>query len=425
MPLAATLEKLYLRKRFRIHPGTDRIQNLLDRLGNPERKFRTIHIVGTNGKGSTAAFLSSILTAAGYRTGRFTSPHLLRFNERFSIDGKEPQDCRVEALLEQTLKAASEETTFFEIITALAALLFFEEGIEIAIMEAGMGGRSDATAVLPGMMTLVTPISLDHCEYLGDTLEQIATEKVSIAEPGTPVICAKQNQSVLNVVRAFSNCGESETYFSGMDFNATWKTQDILEYVGINDGLFHCKPGVPGRYQMENAALAMAAAETMNKLGTPVPNDSLPVGISAACWPGRMELINEIPRLLLDGAHNPSGAAALCEELNSIHYERLLLVIGAMSDKDIAAMLSPLASHAAQCFCVAPAIERAMSDTQLANMLSGMGFSSKPCGNVANGIKAARNEAGPDDLILVTGSLFVVGETKALLTGNPFRGIRG
>ena len=425
MPLSATLEKLYLRKRFRINPGTERIRGLLDRLGNPERKFRTIHIVGTNGKGSTAAFLSSILTEAGYRTGRFTSPHLVHFNERFSLDGKKTQDAHIAALLEQTLKIASEETTFFEIITAIAALLFSEADVEIAVMEAGMGGRSDATAALPGMMTLVTPISLDHCEYLGDTLEQIATEKVSIAEPETPIICASQNQSVLNVVRAFSNCGESETYFAGTDFRVAWKTQEILEYIGINDGLFRCNPGIPGRYQLENAALAMAAAEIMSKLGVPVPNDSLPVGISSACWPGRMELIHETPRLLLDGAHNPSGVAALCEELNSIHYERLLLVIGAMSDKDIAAMLPPLARRATQCFCVAPDIERAMSDTELANMLSGMGFRSKPCGNLADGIKAARNEAGPDDLILVTGSLFTVGETKALLMGSPFRGIRG
>lgn len=425
MSLPALLEKLYIRRRFGIRPGLDRVRAILDRLGNPERSFRTIHIAGTNGKGSTAAFLSSILVTAGHRTGRFTSPHLINFSERFLIDGKEPEADRLALLLERVLNNAPEEATFFEIVTALAATLFYDEGIELAVMEAGMGGRSDATAALPGIMTLITPISLDHCKYLGDTLERIATEKVSIAEPGTPIICAPQKQCVRDIIRLFSNCGECRTVFSGDDFHSTWITPEILEYRGINCESYRCRPGIPGRYQSINAALAIAAAEIMNELGICVPHDAVTQGIESASWPGRMELIPGTPRLLLDGAHNPAGAAVLSEELHDFHYERLLLVAGVMHDKDVATMLPPLARRAAKCFCVAPAIERAMSDNELATMLKGMGVEATACGSVARGLEAARNEARPDDLILVTGSLFTVGETKAWLSGNTFRGIRG
>jgi len=423
--LPALLEKLYARRRFGIRPGIERVRALLDRMGNPERSFRTIHVVGTNGKGSTAVFLSSILVEAGHHTGRFTSPHLVNFSERFRVDGKEPDPERLAPLLERVLAHAPEEATFFEIVTALAAVMFAEDGVELAVMEAGMGGRSDATAALPGVMTLITPISLDHCEYLGATLDRIAAEKAAIAEPGTPVICARQEQGVRDVIRSYSECGECRTISSGEDFCASWRMPGILEYRGVSGRILRCRPGIPGRCQSENAALALAAAETANELGICVSHDALPLGIAAARWPGRMELIQTTPRLLLDGAHNPSGAAALCEELNDYHYDRLLLVTGVMSDKDAANILRPLASRAERCFCVTPAVERAMNDVELAAMLTGMGFAARPCGGVPEGLEAARREARPDDLILVTGSLFTVGETRAWLDGQTFEGIRG
>ena len=164
MALAGTLEKLYARRRFGIRPGVERVRLLLDRLGNPEKTFRTIHVVGTNGKGSTSTFLASILTASGRRTALFTSPHLVSFTERFRINGSEISPGRLVPLLDTVLAAAPEEATFFEIVTALAVLYFSEEQVEVAIMEAGMGGRSDATASLNGIMTVITPISLDHCD---------------------------------------------------------------------------------------------------------------------------------------------------------------------------------------------------------------------------------------------------------------------
>jgi dihydrofolate synthase/folylpolyglutamate synthase len=425
MPLAGLLEKLYARRRFGIRPGIDRVSTLLHRLDNPEKSFRTIHVVGTNGKGSTTAFLSSILGAAGHCTARFTSPHLVNFSERFCIDGKEPEACRLAILLEKVLALAPEETTFFEIVTALAAALFAEERVEVAVMEAGMGGCSDATAALPGMMTVITPISLDHCDYLGVNLEQIAAEKVAIAKPGTPVISARQEHTVGDIIQSYCAYGESRLLQSEVDFSAAWDGAGHVRYRGIHGEHLQLKPGIPGRYQLENASLALAAAETADGLGIHVPRAALVSGISSASWPGRMELITGQPRLLLDGAHNQSGAEALAEALADYHYERLLLVTGVMADKDAAALLAPLASRADGCYCVTPDIERALDDKTLAAILTRMGFVARACGDVGSGIEAARREARPADLILVAGSLFTVGEAKAWLTGKVFEGIRG
>lgn len=419
------LEKLYSRRRFGIRPGVGRVRDLLGRLGNPERSFRGIHVVGTNGKGSTTTFLTSILSAAGHRAARFTSPHLVNFSERFHVDGREPETDRLASLLERVLSLASTEDTFFEITTALGALLFAEERVEVAVLEAGMGGCSDATAAMPGMMTLITPISLDHCDYLGDSMELIATEKAAIIEPGTPVVCARQSSSVRDVIQAYCACGNSPLLREGDDFSATWRGAGQLDYRGIHGAHLRCSAGIPGRYQLANASLALAAAEVINGLGFCVSTEAMAAGLASARWPGRMELIEGAPRLLLDGAHNRSGTEALAEALADYHYDRLLLVIGVMADKDTVSLLAPLTTLADHCYCVAPAMERAMDPKSLMELVTRMGLTASSCGGVAQGIEAARRDARPNDMILVTGSLFTVGETKAWMTGTRFEGIRG
>lgn len=424
MPSGGTLERLYARRRFGIRPGVDRVRLLLDRLGNPEQSFRSIHVVGTNGKGSTSAFLASILTAAGLRTALFTSPHLVSFSERFRIDGREIPQQRLEPLLAAVLAAAPEEATFFEIVTALAALYFSEEQVDVAVMEAGMGGRSDATAALPGIMTVITPISLDHSDYLGSTLELIAVEKAAITKPASPAIIGRQPAEVQ---RAISDClqGNSQQLWAGTAFSASWNSDGTLDYKGINSSLKGLSPGIRGRYQAENAALALAAAESLARMDIPLPETALRSGISAARWPGRMELIPGEPPLLLDGAHNPAGAEALAESLTEYRYRKLFLVIGTMADKDVSGIVSALAPHAATCYCVSPAIERALNDVTLAAIVSELGIPAIACGGVADGILSAQQDAQADDLIVVCGSLFTVGEAKAWLAGTEFEGIRG
>jgi len=425
MPLDAVLEKLYARRRFGIRPGVERVRLLLDRLGHPEHSFRSIHVVGTNGKGSTSAFLASILTASGLRTGLFTSPHLVNFSERFRINGSEISPSRLEPLLASVLDAAPEEATFFEIVTALAALYFSEEQVEIAIMEAGMGGRSDATAALNGIMTVVTPISFDHCDYLGTTLQQIASEKSGIAKPETPVIIGHQSSDATSAIASCFPDNDPRLLWTDTAVSAGWNGDGTLNYRGICLMLNNLTTGIPGRYQSQNASLALAAAESLTSAGIRVSTDSLCSGISAARWAGRMEIISGSPPLLLDGAHNPAGAAALAEALGDIHYRNLLLVLGIMDGKEVRNIISALAPLTTTCYCVSPAIDRSISDTDLAALLGEHGIPAMACGSVVNGITCAQRDAGNDDLILVCGSLFTVGEAKAWLAGTKFEGIRG
>jgi len=425
MPLGGTLQRLYARRRFGIRPGVERVRLLLDRLGNPEQSFRSIHVVGTNGKGSTAAFLASILTVSGLRTGLFTSPHLINFNERFRIDGREVAEQRLEPLLAVVLAAAPEEATFFEIVTCLAALCFSEERVDLAVMEAGMGGRSDATAALPGIMTIITPISLDHCDYLGQTLEKITAEKAGIAETDTPVIVGRQPVEVQNAISGGLHQEDRQLSWAGRDFSARWNSDGTLDYQGMHTALERLSPGIPGRYQADNAALALAAAEALHPLGIRLPETALRGGISAAQWPGRMETVPGSPPLLLDGAHNRAGSQALAEALTEYRYRKLFLVLGIMADKDVSDIVSILTPLAASCYCVSPAIERAMDCVKLAATVSALGVPARACGSVASGIIAAQRDALAGDLILVCGSLFTVGEAKAWLAGMEFEGIRG
>ncbi len=425
MPLAGTLEKLYARRRFGIRPGIDRVRFLLERLGHPERAFRGIHGVGTNGKGSTSEVLAVVLTAAGYRTALFTSPHLVSFTERFRINDREISSERLMPLLDTVLAQAPAEATFFELVTALAALCFAEERADIAVMEAGMGGRSDASAAIPGIMTVITPISLDHSDYLGTTPAEIATEKAAIAEPGTPMVTAVQTPEVFEVIRKRALSGGNGFFLEGRDFTSSWADDGTLDYRGIHATLSGVVPGIPGRYQAGNAALALAAAEMAGSVGLSVPRDALTNGMRTAHWAGRMELITGTPPILLDGAHNPAGATALAGALGDYRYQRLLLVTGIMADKDAAGIFTPLAGKVHRAYAVTPTIERALDDRTLAGLLTRLGIEAEPCGSVAGGIEAARRDADAGDLILVCGSLFTVGEAKAWLGKTPFEGIRG
>lgn len=425
MPLTVLLEKLYARRRFGIRPGVDRVGRLLSNLGNPEKQFRSIHVVGTNGKGSTSAFLSSILKRSGYRTAQFSSPHLVRFSERFRIDGAECPTDRIALNLAAVLDAAPEEATFFEITTALAALVFSGEKVEIAVIEAGMGGCSDATAAICGDMTIITPIALDHAEYLGATLPEIADEKAGIIEPDTRVICAGQTAAVHAVIEKKCRLLNSSLKCMGRDFSADWNQNGTLDYQGLFRSLMQLTPGIPGRYQAQNAALALAAAESLEHVGITVDSNTLAQGVAGAYWPGRMELIPGDPPLLLDGAHNPAGSAALVEALADYPCKRILLVTGVCLDKDIDQMYAPLIPLVERIYTVTPSVDRALKGEELSRLFNGMGVVSRPYATVVDGIKRARSESVPGDMILVCGSLFIVGETKAWLENSSYSGIRG
>lgn len=421
-----TLRHLYGLGRFGIKPGLERIVPLLHRLGNPQERVAVIHVGGTNGKGSTAAFLASIMTTAGYSTGLFTSPHLIHFTERIRINGAEIAEEDVVRLVRLVSDAAGPQTTFFEIVTAMAFLHFAEKGVQIAVMEVGMGGRFDTTNAASGILSLITPVSLDHAEYLGSSLAEIAFEKAGIIKHGRPVVLSGQSSEAMPVLEERCRQLESPMYRFGSDFSSVWENGGLV-YDGLSCRLAGLKPGIPGRYQAENAAAALCAAELLAEMGFACDDSALREGIAAASWPGRMEnFYRNGVRIILDGAHNPAGAMALAEALADIPRRRLVLVVGLMGDKDCAGILGPLLPLADVVIPVSPALERAMPAASLAEFCRNSGARDVTIGGgVADGLAQACRKAAADDLVLVCGSLFTVGEARAALLSKTFEPFRG
>ena len=422
------LAQLFGRRRFNIKPGLERITTLLERAGHPERSFAAVHIVGTNGKGSTAAFLSAILAQAGYNTGLFTSPHLVSYTERFRINGTDISSEQLGTLIQELLAQATPDETFFELTTALACHWFAKNKVQLAVLEAGMGGRSDATAAVPGIATVITPIALDHCQWLGQNLQTIASEKVGIAAPDSPIISAVQTPEVLAVIEQFCSTNNNRLILAERDFSAVRNDADgSLTYKGPAGTISGFFPSLTGKYQTGNAALALAAVEQLVHLGFPVSTLALQQGLASTRWPGRMELIRlpDGAELLLDGAHNPAGAQALADALSAYGTRRKILLLGMMEDKDLQGVLQPLLQQVQQVVTVSPAQERALPAPDLAASCRAAGSQAIPADSVAAGLEAVRVAAGPDDLIVVAGSLFLVGELKALLAGIPCEAVRG
>lgn len=418
------LAHIYGRARFGMKPGLERINAIMSRLGDPQKRLRTVQIAGTNGKGSTGAFLSAVMAAAGYRTAFFSSPHLSEFSERFRINGKEAADDAVADAAGRVLEAAPEEATFFEITTAIAFLLFAAEKVDLAIMEAGMGGRWDATNIAEGIVSIITPISLDHCDYLGDTPAGIAAEKAGIIKPGRPVVVAPQGPEALAVIRETAARLGSECHVWGEEFIAEPGPVGI-SYRRGDVCLERLELGLHGRFQLQNAATAITAAALLAKAGFPLGESAIRSGIASARWPGRMELFPGSPPLLLDGAHNPAGAAALAESLEDFSRRRLLMVVGVMADKSWQEMLATLLPFADMVIAVKPALDRALPPEELADFCRDSGVEAAVAGDVGAGLDLAVSSAREGDLVLVCGSLFVVGEARALLIGKDFMPVRG
>ena len=424
MTYQETLAYIYGLGRFGMKPGLERIITLLQALDNPHERTKTIHVAGTNGKGSTAAFISSIMVTAGYKVGLYTSPHLSRFTERIRINGTEIEGEEVVRLAERVIGAAPATATFFEIVTAMAWLHFAGEGVDFAVMETGMGGRFDATNAASGILSVITPVSLDHCDYLGNTLAEIAFEKAGVIKPGRPLVTATQSEETLAVIGRQCERLGSPMFVSGRDFSGCWK-DDGLKYQGLETDLAGLKPGIAGRYQADNAVCALAAAEVLDGMGFPLPETALRKGIEEATWPGRMEIVGKAPRILLDGAHNAAGGEALAEALQDIPHDRLILVAGVMANKDAEGILAPLFPLTFRAYAVSPRLERALPSDRIAALCRSRQVPCTDAGTIAAGIDEAKNSAGPNDLILVCGSLFTVGEARAILYGEHFEPFRG
>jgi dihydrofolate synthase / folylpolyglutamate synthase len=375
------LERLFLLRRFGVRPSLEGVERALQALGNPHQGFGVVHLAGTNGKGSTAAFCASLLGAANCRTGLYTSPHLCRFTERIRVDGREIAQADVARWVERLLPL---DLTFFELATAMAFAVFREAGVEVAVVEAGLGGRWDATNVVAPLVSVVTGVALDHVEVLGGTLESIAREKAGIFKRGVPAVAACRDDGARRVLLEEAARVGAPLALLGRDF---------ASYPGPLTML--------GGYQTQNAALALRAIAACPARFLASP-DAQARALARTFWPGRLEWL--AADVLCDGAHNPDGAAALAAALPDILGKRpFTLIAGFVDDKDARAILAPLVPLASRVILTHPPSPRALDPAPLGHEVAA---SLKDALAMSNGLR------------VVCGSLFLVGEARHLLLGE-------
>lgn len=396
---------------FRLDP----IRRLLEKLGNPHRRYAVIHIAGTKGKGSTAAMTEAILRAAGYRTGLYTSPHLHTMRERIRIDGEPIARSAVVELFEhlRPMILADPDLTVFDILTTMGFLAFAEAGVEIAVVEVGLGGRLDSTNVVSPTVCLITALSLDHTEILGPTLAHIAFEKAGILKPGVPAVTAPQTEEAMAVLRQVAaERGVplqtlEEWHYGPKDVTPAGQWGEIHAPDGTR---WSIRLPLLGRHQWENAALAVAGVIRLREQGWRISDEAIREGLERVEWPGRFEVLREDPPFILDGAHNDASAARLAETVAEVFPgRRWQLIFGVSTDKDPAAILSPLRSLVAEAWLTRSRHPRAADPQRLADAAEALGLPWRIRGEVAQAVEEALAVGDP---ILVTGSLFVVAEAR-------------
>ncbi len=412
------LDFLYGLQKFGIKFGLNRTENLLARLGNPEKRLRCIHIGGTNGKGSTAATLATVLRHHGYRVGLYTSPHLVRFTERFVINGREVEPDRIVEVFEQVREVmnSSQLPTFFEVVTAMAFTYFAEEQLDWAVIEVGMGGRLDATNVCQPLVSVITNVSLEHQEYLGSTLSAIAREKAGIIKYRVPVITAARQPVVQSILKTTCLRHDCQLYRLGTHFRVRRNADHSFQYHGLDLHLPNLRTSLPGDHQHNNTALAICILELLARQNQVVLNpEAVAGGIAEVLWPARLEILEREPTVILDGAHNPQGAEALRAALKgSFSYRNLHLVLGIMDDKDIRGIFRKLLPLAETVILTKPAYSRSAQPEGLRRLARPYHCRVYVIHEPASAIEQAKSLAQPEDLICIAGSLYFAGEVKQL-----------
>jgi len=409
-----------------------RIEALLKRLGEPQLAARSVHIAGTKGKGSTSAMIASMLTASGYRTGLYTSPHLHTFRERIKVDGEliaEKEFAKIVEGLKPEVEAVNclggfGELTTFEILTALAFVYFKERGVDFQVLETGLGGRLDATNVVKPEVCVITSISFDHTEVLGNTLAQIAMEKAGIIKPGSRVVSAPQASEASMVIEKV--CRERGASLIRAGKEVAWRRNKFsdsgqsFQLKGIR-GDYDLTIPLLGEHQLENAALAVVALEVLADLGVKFSSADIATGLSQVCWPGRLQILQHNPLFVVDGAHNAHSAMKLREALKQyFDFDGVILIVGTSQDKDIAGIVAELSPLPSMVIVTRSHHPRAVATSELIAEFSKWGIKPQVTENVASAVDLALVEAKPIDLICATGSLFVVAEVIEYLKGLPY-----
>jgi len=419
------IDWLFARHRFVMKPGLERVERLLGSVGDPHRRFRVVHVGGTNGKGSTSCMIASALTEHGVETGLYTSPHVIDFTERITVNGVAIERERVVELMEELKPGADEiEATFFEITTAAAALYFAEEEVDLVVAEVGLGGRLDATNVLDSVLSVITRIAIDHTEVLGSDPAVIAAEKAGIIREDGTVVCGAEGVA-LEVIRGVA--AARKAHFVPVS------RESVLDSVSVTPAgsLFNFNHGpasydelsisMLGRHQVENAASALVSLVELDRIGLiELTEAAVRRGLAEACCIGRMQIIDRRPTLVADVAHNPDGARALMDAvLEVFDYERAIVVLGIMGDKDARGYIAEFAGRADLMVFTRPASERAADPEDLAAIATDLGIQSRVIPSAGAAIEGALSEAREGDLVLVTGSHYTVGDVmKSLGVGQ-------
>jgi len=419
--------------------GLQNITKLLELLGNPHKDLKVIHVAGTNGKGSTCSMIYSILRSAGYKVGLYISPYLEVFNERMQVNGEYISNDDLARLTEKVREKVFYmrendlgSPTEFEVVTAIGFLYFKEQGIDFLVLEVGLGGRLDATNVVTPLVSVITPISFDHQQYLGNTLADISREKCGIIKPGVPVVTAPQENEAMAVIEA--TCKERGCQLTKVVNTETERSQDTLSYrfvaggpSGMTFDLFTPKNEyyglnirLMGRHQLENASTAVAAVEVLSSAGVNVSKEAIYMGLKEARWPGRLEIIKEKPTILIDGAHNIAGVKTLKAALEEYFSARKkILVVGILEDKDYKEMLQELVPVADTVICTAPDSPRALPAAKLSETVLNI-FPNAPMKiyaeeRIEDAVNLASSLAADEDMIVFAGSLYMIGHVRTLL----------
>jgi len=412
--------------KFGIKLGLDKVRYLLALLGNPQQKLKVIHIAGTNGKGSTAAMVSAMLQAAGFRVGLFTSPHLAEFTERIRINNVQiaPDDLvqMVELIQPVVAQMAADpvwrQPTEFEVVTGIALTYFARQQVDFAVLEVGMGGRLDATNVCEPLVTAITTIGLDHMQYLGTSLTEIAAEKAGIIKNGVTCVTAVKAAEPLQVIR--QTCAEKAAPLVNVWDDYTWQRSGVSsegQFLNLQGKYQHYQGlliPLLGEHQLVNAVTAIAIIEELIRLGFAINTEQIRAGLARTDWPGRLEIVQRQPLVVLDGAHNPDGTRVLAHALqHDFSYRRLILVFGALGDKTIDAMLADLVPLADDIILSKPDYHRAAAPEELAAKVSAYGKTAQVVTPLPAALAQAMRLAAPQDLICVCGSLYMLGDARA------------
>ncbi|MBE6934180.1 MAG: bifunctional folylpolyglutamate synthase/dihydrofolate synthase [Ruminococcaceae bacterium] len=400
-------------------PGLSRTQELLRRMGNPEKKLKFIHIAGTNGKGSTAAMTASVLQKAGYQVGLYTSPYIYRFNERIQVNGVQIADEDVAAVTEYVrgyAEAMEEKPTEFELVTAIGFEYFARKNCDIVVLEVGMGGALDSTNVIDTPeVAVITNIGLDHTDYLGSTVEEIAQTKAGIFKKNGDAVIYRSKASVEAVFEKV--CAEKHIRLKKADFDSLH-----LVSCGLDGQVFDCasRKGLLlpllGDHQLHNASVVLSIIDTLIEKGWNITEAHIRDGLRDVSWPGRFDIVSREPLFIIDGGHNPQCIDALVVNIRDyLSGKKIIALTGVLADKDYGEMYRPMMPYIQEFVCITPPNPRKLDASELAEHLRRVGATATACETISQGVQTAVKKAGKDGVVLCFGSLYTIGDIRNAL----------